>query len=158
MEQAKKELAKKEGRLLTPKQKAEKAAAEARLQALLASGVQISGLQKDAEPSRPKKPVYGNKKKGGKGPSEPVPAPPAPKVEDVKVVEEKKAAEDDDGDDWDKSDPEPEPVKVKEKKVEEDEEDDWDASSADEEAKKPAPVSAPKGTFCFCYAIGDFIF
>ena len=45
MPQAKREVAKKEGRLLTKKQKEEQRVAELRKQALLASGVQIEGLQ-----------------------------------------------------------------------------------------------------------------
>ncbi|KAG1811543.1 hypothetical protein EV424DRAFT_1327585, partial [Suillus variegatus] len=63
-EKAKLELAKKEGRYMTKKQKEEKAAAELRRQALLASGVQIEGLQQQAGiPS--KKVAFGNRKKKG---------------------------------------------------------------------------------------------
>lgn len=63
-EKAKLELAKKEGRYMTKKQKEEKAAAELRRQALLASGVQIEGLQQQAGISV-KKAAFGNKKKKG---------------------------------------------------------------------------------------------
>ncbi|KAG0695785.1 hypothetical protein DFH29DRAFT_1005150 [Suillus ampliporus] len=63
-EKAKLELAKKEGRYLTKKQKEEKAAAELRRQALLASGVQIEGLQQRAGVSA-KKVVSSNRKKKG---------------------------------------------------------------------------------------------
>ena len=60
--QAKRELARKEGRLLTKKQKEEQRNAELRKQALLASGVQIEGLQPTSG-SAPKKIVYGSRKK-----------------------------------------------------------------------------------------------
>ena len=65
--QAKLELAKKEGRLLTKKQKEAKHLAEIRKQALLASGVQIEGLQQPSGSGPPavKKVVYGNRKKKG---------------------------------------------------------------------------------------------
>ncbi|KAG2150323.1 uncharacterized protein EDB93DRAFT_1103543 [Suillus bovinus] len=56
---------KKEGRYLTKKQKEEKAAAERRRQALLASGVQIEGLQQQAG-IPPKKVAFGNRKKAVK--------------------------------------------------------------------------------------------
>jgi hypothetical protein len=65
--QAKREVAKKEGRLLTKKQKEEKQMAELRKQALLASGVQIEGLHHGpgSGPPAAKKVVYGNRKKKG---------------------------------------------------------------------------------------------
>lgn len=68
-EKAKRELAKKEGRLLTKKQKEEKQMAEIRKRALLASGVQIEGLQQISGSGNtpgtvtPRKVVYGNRKK-----------------------------------------------------------------------------------------------
>ncbi|KAG2147931.1 hypothetical protein DEU56DRAFT_753202 [Suillus clintonianus] len=76
---------KKEGRYMTKKQKEEKAAAELRRQALLASGVQIEGLQQQAGVSA-KKVVSGNRKK--KGPiakeASPSPAPESrPETPDV---------------------------------------------------------------------------
>ncbi|KAN0140215.1 hypothetical protein V8E53_002111 [Lactarius tabidus] len=55
-EKAKRELAKKEGRFLTKKQKEDQRAAEIRRQALLASGVQIEGLQQPG--ALPKRPIY----------------------------------------------------------------------------------------------------
>jgi len=61
--QAKRELARKEGRLLTKKQKEEQRNAELRKQALLASGVQIEGLQPTSGSGAPKKVVYGSRKK-----------------------------------------------------------------------------------------------
>jgi translation initiation factor 5B len=64
--QAKRELAKKEGRVLTKKQKEQRATAEAQKQALLASGVKIEGLLQPgtaAGSTGPKKVVYGARKK-----------------------------------------------------------------------------------------------
>ncbi|KAI0069243.1 hypothetical protein BV25DRAFT_1818236 [Artomyces pyxidatus] len=130
-EKAKREIAKKEGRLLTKKQKEEQRAAEIRRQALLASGVQIEGLQQTSAPS--KRPVYGNRKKGSatKGaspapdsvPQTPEPSAPrelTPEVEPQQipaaVAEEAKAA-------------------VEETKAADDVKDDWEASSEDEAAK-----------------------
>ncbi|KIK45282.1 hypothetical protein CY34DRAFT_547756 [Suillus luteus UH-Slu-Lm8-n1] len=75
-EKAKLELAKKEGRYMTKKQKEEKAAAELRRQALLASGVQIEGLQQQAG-TAVKKAAFSNKKKKGPLAKEPS-ASPAP--------------------------------------------------------------------------------
>ncbi|PWY98646.1 hypothetical protein BCV70DRAFT_201448 [Testicularia cyperi] len=71
-EKAKKEQLRKEGKLLTPKQKAEKAAAEARMQAMIRSGqIKVEGLQQRASEeasSEPKKrPLIDNRKKK-KGP------------------------------------------------------------------------------------------
>ncbi|CDO74198.1 hypothetical protein BN946_scf185043.g250 [Trametes cinnabarina] len=132
-EKAKREQLKKEGRLLTKKQKEEQRMAELRKQALLASGVQIEALQGGAE-QRPKKPVYDNRKKK-KGPASVVSAAsgshpgtrePSP-VREAKAVSPEaeiapapaSAAE-----------PQPEP---KSPVAEEDVKDDWEASSDDEE-------------------------
>ncbi|KAL0949089.1 hypothetical protein HGRIS_009180 [Hohenbuehelia grisea] len=143
-EKAKRELAKKEGRLLTKKQKEERAAAERRKQALLASGVQIEGLQQEAGAApAPKKVVYGNRKK--KGPAvkdaSPVPEsrPKTPEVETPPPAAEKPVEEP--KDDWDASsddeaakpaEPAPEGVK-----------DDWDASSDEEPAPAPKEAAPP---------------
>ena len=54
--------------MLTKKQKEEQRAAELRKQALLASGVQIEGLQQHGDTPKPKKVVYDNRKKK-KGPA-----------------------------------------------------------------------------------------
>lgn len=83
---AKREQAKLEGRLLTKKQKEEKAAAEIRKKALLESGVKIQALQQQQHASSngsaaPKKVVYGNRKKKG-------PVAPSAKEEPVPKVEE----------------------------------------------------------------------
>lgn len=138
-EKAKRELAKKEGRLLTKKQKEEQRAAEIRRQALIASGVQIEGLQQTSAPS--KRPLYGNRKKApvGRGPpSAPesaiqTPEPPSPKELAPEPKEEKKKVEptDDLKSDWDASSDEEKgkPSDVKET---------WDESSDEEDAPKPA--------------------
>ncbi|GAA5827498.1 hypothetical protein JCM5353_002740 [Sporobolomyces roseus] len=162
-EKAKKEQLKKEGKLLTPKQKAERAAAEARRQALLGSGVVIAGLQEGGGSSdQPKKVSYGNRKRGGQQqPKKEEPTAPvvegkkveekpaaAPVVEKkVEKVEESKKVEEDEDEDvkdsWDASSAEEEDEKEEEVK------DSWDASSSDEEEEeetKPAPVAkAPNG-------------
>ncbi|KAF7330874.1 Tr-type G domain-containing protein [Mycena venus] len=145
-EKAKRELAKKEGRLLTKKQKEEKAMAEIRKQALLASGVQIEGLQQASGSGAPavKKVVYGNRKK--KGPTAAKEASPAPESRprtpepvapaETPAVEPKAEPEDD----WEASSAEeetaPAPPGVK---------DSWDASS-DEEDAPPPPPSVPVST------------
>ncbi|KAJ7727887.1 hypothetical protein B0H16DRAFT_1677210 [Mycena metata] len=145
-EKAKRELAKKEGRLLTKKQKEEKAMAEIRKQALLASGVQIEGLQQASGSGAPavKKVVYGNRKK--KGPTsaakETSPAPesrprtPEPATPVAAPVVEPKAEVEDD---WEASSAE-EDVKTPAAGVK----DSWDASSDEEDAAPaPPPVPAP---------------
>ncbi|KAH7922410.1 hypothetical protein BV22DRAFT_1037540 [Leucogyrophana mollusca] len=163
-EKAKRELAKKEGRLLTKKQKEEKAAAELRRQALLASGVQIEGLQQQSSGSAPpagKKVVYGNRKKKAPGATkEASPAPesrpltPEPAAQPTlpPAAEPKKgeAAPDDVRDEWDASSDE-EPASKAE--VQPGVRDEWDASSGDEKAppaktatsapSKPSPTTKP---------------
>lgn len=152
----KRELAKKEGRLLTKKQKEEKAAAERRRQALIASGVQIEGLQQPSGvPSASKKVVYGSRKKKGplskdkdstpaspaleSRPLSPIPvtASPSPssapaelpnKVDGIKDEWDASSAEEDDG-------AAPAPV-VK---------DEWDASSEDDVSAPPPPSQPEKG-------------
>ncbi|BGP15370.1 eukaryotic translation initiation factor 5B [Rhodosporidiobolus nylandii] len=154
-EKAKKEQLKREGKLLTPKQKAERAAAEARRAALLASGnVAVAGLaEKAAGGDGPaKKASYGNRKKGGKpsaaAPATPAAAEPEPaKEEEVKPAAPAAAAaaeEDDEDvkDSWDASSSEDE---AKGKEEEEVVKDSWDASSSDEEdEEKPAAKPAAK--------------
>ncbi|KAF8495216.1 hypothetical protein F5888DRAFT_1843837 [Russula emetica] len=148
-EKAKREVAKKEGRLLTKKQKEEQRAAEIRKQALLASGAQIEGLQQHAAPS--KRPVYGNRKKVGRGggspapesvPQTPEPPPPRELTPEPILTPE----------------PEPEPTAVG--KVAQDVPDDWEApgeeeappaadvkeswdDSSEEDEEKPAPLATP---------------
>ena len=140
--QAKKDQLRKEGKLLTPKQKAEKAAAELRLKALVGTeGLVVAGLQKNGDGEAPKKVSYGKKKPFKKGPAaaepeatpevkEPEPAP-AP-VEEEKAKSAEASDDEDVKDDWDASDSEKaESVK-----------DEWDASSEEEEEAKPEPVKA----------------
>lgn len=154
--QAKRDQLKKEGKLLTPKQKADKAAAEIRLKSFLGtSGVTIEGLKESAaagttEEGAPRKVSYAKKKnfiRGGNQNGNSSAATPVTSAEvkieevfpvvEVAKVEESKDDDDDVKDDWDASDPEEEEkAEVK---------DDWDASS-EEEAEVIAPViEAPKG-------------
>lgn len=145
--QAKKDLAKKEGRLLTDKQKREQRAAEIRREALIGSGVRIEGLEQPASSSSGpvKKVVYGKKKKpvGAKGdqPASPVATSPAPAPPKVLAAPKSiplaaPVTEVPGKDAWDaSSDSEPEPSTPAV-----DAKDSWDAeSSEDEEKSKPAP-------------------
>lgn len=139
-------MAKKEGRLLTKKQKEDQRAAEIRRQALLASGVQIEGLQQPG--ALPKRPIYGNRKKGGlaKGSSpapDSVPQTPEPPLPKTLPSEPNADLDDTDDvqDDWEASSEEetaPLPAEMKES---------WDDSSDDEDADAehkltPAPRTA----------------
>lgn len=150
-EKAKKELAKKEGRLLTKKQKEEKQMAEIRKQALIASGVQIEGLQQPSGSApAPKKVVYGNRRKKGPAAKDSAskdasPAPesrprsPEPPKNDVAAPA---AAPEEEKDEWDvSSDEEVKPVTPV---VPDDVKDEWDASSGEEEEAKPAPKATDK--------------
>ncbi|KAI9572429.1 hypothetical protein HD554DRAFT_2015076 [Boletus coccyginus] len=130
-EKMKRELAKKEGRLLTKKQKEEKAAAERRRQALIASGVQIEGLQQPSGvPSASKKVVYGSRKK--KGPlsndKDSTPASPAPEsrpLSPIPVI----------------ASPSPSSAPAELPNKADSIKDEWDASSADEDnGAASAPV------------------
>ena len=120
----KREMAKKEGRLLTKKQKEEKAAAERRRQALIASGVQIEGLQQPSGvPSASKKVVYGSRKK--KGPMTSAPASPAPQARPLTPVPT--------------ASPSPTPVEPPQRA--DGAQDEWDASGAEEDdGAAPAPA------------------
>ncbi|OBZ71972.1 Eukaryotic translation initiation factor 5B [Grifola frondosa] len=148
---AKREIAKKEGRLLTKKQKEEQRAAELRKQALLASGVQIEGLQQSGSSQAPKKVVYGNRKKKGpasateSGPATREPSPvreqkpstptPAPASIPAAAAAEENAGEL--KEDWEASSDEEEsksPTGVK---------DSWDASSDEEEPRAPPAKATP---------------
>ncbi|KAL5637144.1 hypothetical protein ACGC1H_000957 [Rhizoctonia solani] len=146
-EKAKREQLKKDGKLLTAKQKAEKQAAEIRRQALLQSGVKIEGLQSGgATASTPKKVVYGNKKKKpAPGPkdgstvasSERALSPPAESTPASPAVAPASSAA---KDDWDASSDEEPAVQAKPPAAP-DVKDDWDASSEEE---APATKSKPK--------------
>lgn len=154
-EKAKREQLKKEGKLLTKKQKEEQHRAEIRKQALLASGVQIEGLQQSSgAPAGAKKVVYGNRKKKGPAAKDASPAPesrprspeptPTPPPEPVKAKEEEKAEEAAAKSDWEaSSDEEPEPKPAAESPAVKS---DWDASSDEEDAPTPAPAPAPAPT------------
>ncbi|CCO37330.1 Eukaryotic translation initiation factor 5B Short=eIF-5B [Rhizoctonia solani AG-1 IB] len=157
-EKAKKEQLRKEGKLLTAKQKAEKQAAEIRRQALLQSGVKIEGLQSGGGGgATPKKVVYGNKKK------KPAPGPkdtstvasseraPSPRPESTPASPAVAPATAVSKDDWEASSDE-EPVADETKPTAApDVKDDWDASSEEEAPAKPEtkvasgdkPKSAP---------------
>lgn len=160
--QAKRELAKKEGRLLTKKQKEEQRAAELRKQALLASGVQIEGLQQPSGAQVPKRVVYGNRKRKGpasatgSGPATREPSPvreerpstPEPEhvPEPVTQVAEEKQKIDSVKDDWDASSDE-------DQKAADGVKESWDVSSEDEEAKTPQPAkTAAPGESASCVA------
>ena len=126
--------------------------AELRKQALLASGVQIEGLQQQGQ--APKRPVYDNKKKKkgpasqqtGSGPStrEPSPVreekPATPEPVPAPQPEKEQEQEEDVKSDWDASSGDDE------KPAADDVKDSWDADSDEEEAKPTAPAkAAPSG-------------
>ena len=144
--------AKAEGRALTPAQKREKAAAEARKQAMLAAGMKVAGL---AEEGEKKKVSYGARKKPAKGDKVAAASPSAPSspavsspitetvAEPAPVPAPAAAAGDDD---WDKSEDDAAAVEdvvagLDKMKVE-DSEDDWDKSE-DEAPASPKPAAAP---------------
>ncbi|KAF8351086.1 P-loop containing nucleoside triphosphate hydrolase protein [Amanita rubescens] len=146
-EKAKRELAKKEGRLLTEKQRKEKQMAEIRRQALLASGVQIEGLQQqpqgDGSPA-PKKVVYGTRKKKGPTATKDSPGPSRPETPTPEVITTSTAhvasqpANEGAKSDWENSTEDeitPEAsLGVK---------DDWDASSDDDNVAQGPSKSVP---------------
>jgi len=155
-EKAKREQLKADGKLLTPAQKRERAAAEARKQALLsASGMKVAGLAQSTEGSSEKKKVsYGSRKKGpAKGPAAASPKLPEPVEEEtvpespapVQVEEPASKGEpiEVDGDDWDKSSDDEAAVEAvisgMGKMEVNDDEDDWDKS----DTETPAPASKP---------------
>ena len=119
--------------------------AEIRKQALLASGVQIEGLQQSANAGAPKKVVYGSRKKKDSGVKDAAskdasPAPESPPRTPKPLKEEVKPAEEE-RDEWDVSSEE-EDAKPPAKTAP-DTKDDWDASSEEEEEAKPEPAPAP---------------
>ncbi|TIC15312.1 P-loop containing nucleoside triphosphate hydrolase protein [Wallemia mellicola] len=145
-DKAKREQLKKEGKWLTDKQKKERAAGEARRQALLSSGVRVAGLEEGGD-NKPKKPIYGKKPaKGKQQPQQQQPKPVEQKPVEAPKPEPAPAKEEEKEDRWDATSSEDE---GKDDKQEESKAptagdphlDDWDASS-DEEEKKPAPAAA----------------
>jgi translation initiation factor 5B len=127
--------------LLTKKQKEEKHLAEIRKQALLASGVQIEGLQQTSGSGGPaaKKVVYGNRKKKGHVAKDLSPAPESRSrsPEPPTIIEKPIEAIPANGDaksDWEaSSDEDHDDAKAQGEAVK----DSWDASSNDEGKKKP---------------------
>ncbi|KAH8834190.1 P-loop containing nucleoside triphosphate hydrolase protein [Flagelloscypha sp. PMI_526] len=120
-EKAKKEALRKEGKLLTKKQKEDQKRAEIRRQALLASGAQIEGLAgaSSGEPSKPKRVVYGNKKKGPSKQAQTATPTDSPATTNVSLPASRASSP---------------PASV----AAEDKEDAWDASSEDEKPKEEA--------------------
>lgn len=126
--------------------------AEIRKQALLASGVQIEGLQQASGTGPPavKKVVYGNRKKKGLGAKDASPAPSRPRSPEVSddraptlppaQVKLTEAANGDTKSDWEASSGEEVKPEVP-MSVTPDVKDDWDASSEDEEAQPPPKPS-----------------
>jgi len=151
--------AKAEGRILTPAQKREKAAAEARKQAMLDAGMTVAGLQEGAGERR--RPTFDRRKKGGKGgpgqakaaqaegstPASPIvdrdqaantsATPEAASEQKVELAEEE---------DWDKSEDDAaavEDVVAGVEKLKVAEEDDWDKSSSSEDESPAKSTPAP---------------
>lgn len=141
--QAKRDLLKKEGKLLTPKQKAERAAAEIRLKALVGTaGNTIAGLQESVGGDDEGKRVSYAKKKPFKKPVETKVEPAVVVVAEPQVVPAVAVDDDDVKDDWDASDDEEAKPAEKAESVK----DDWDASDSEEDvpaATAPAPAIAP---------------
>ena len=148
-EKAKVELAKKEGRYMTPKQKADAAAAKARRDAMIASGaIKVEGLEDDDDTPKPKKVTYGKKKPQKKGPAASASVasgstPQSPVVEEPIATDPTRSEDHEpttsgdasaEKDDWDA--PSDEDLKAKAatdaKADTESDLDDWDASSASE--------------------------
>ena len=138
--------AKAEGRMLTPAQKREKAAAEARKAAILASGgLTVAGLQAP-ETAEKKKPVYG-RKKGGKDSSKDA-GPSTQTASSLRAAEPTISPAQQNGDDWDKEMDDEAAVEAVvagvDKMAVEDNGDDWDVS--DEEPSKPVKPVKPAAT------------
>ena len=125
--------------MLTKKQKEEKHLAEIRKQALLASGVQIEGLQQPSGSGAPavKKVVYGNRKKKGPVAKDVSPAPESRPRSPEQIVEkpiEPIPANGDAKSDWEaSSDEDHDDAKAQGETVK----DSWDAPSSNDEAENP---------------------
>lgn len=122
-------MAKKEGRFLTKKQKEEKQMAEIRKQALLASGVQVEGLQQPIGEGSTvsKKVVYGNRKKKGPVAKDSSPAQSRPRTPELVLITQS---------------PKDNQVEQTHPQIvaDEDAKSDWDASSGNEGETKPDGV------------------
>ncbi|VVC86925.1 unnamed protein product [Leptidea sinapis] len=125
-EKERKERLKAEGKLLTPKQKAEKARAQAMLESLKAQGIEVGSVEK-------KPPRLGTRIKPNKLKTQMSQEAPATPVEDKKVELEIK-------------DKKEEPPKAEQKKESDDEsvKDAWDAESSEEEEEPAKPESTPQ--------------
>ncbi len=162
-EKEKRAQAKAEGRLLTPAQKKEKAAAEARKQAMLASGMKVAGLH--AEGPERKKPGFA-KKKPVQAVKEAEPtleeatiSPATPAVEEEAPASSPEPVANGGDDDWDKSEDEAAAVEgivagMDKMRVEGD---DWDKSD-DESATPPTAPSASTGAAAQTTAIPPVFF
>ncbi|EPS43485.1 hypothetical protein H072_2544 [Dactylellina haptotyla CBS 200.50] len=93
-EKEKREQLKKEGKYMTPAQKAQQKANQMRLQQMVDAGMQIEGLADSSAPAK-KKPVYDKKKKKGGKPDKDAEGEPnnAEEIAKQKALEEKIAAE-----------------------------------------------------------------
>ncbi len=143
-EKAKKEQLKKEGKFLTPKQKAEKAAAEARMQAMIQAGhIKVEGLENREASGKPapakKRAVVDNRKKKGPQKREGGLTIPEPVAADEKKDDEEAKSAPTEAPAAEKAQT-PAPVEEAAKAdepAEEDEDvkDSWDAESEDEDIK-----------------------
>ncbi|KAL4710321.1 hypothetical protein ACJJTC_011137 [Scirpophaga incertulas] len=126
-EKERKERLKAEGKLLTPKQKAEKARAQALLESLKAQGIEVGSAEK--KPPRPGTRIKPQRLKSQMSQDAPsTPAPEEKKVE-IKIVDKKESV-----------------PKLPEKKKESDEDsvkDAWDAESSEEEPEPEKPEPEP---------------
>lgn len=134
-EKAKREQLRKEGKLLTPKQKAELKIAEARKAALLASGNISIAANQGTDSEKPRRPVHDKKKKPQKKEPEPEPEPEpeTPKEASQEAEEEKGQPESKDDDDV-KEDWDAESDDVK---------DDWEQESEEEPESTKESINEP---------------
>jgi len=116
---------------MTKKEKDKKIMADIRKQALLASGVQIEGLQQVSGSDGAKKIVYSNRKKKGPEVKDAHPIPESPQMSDEDDEENVKDDRDPSSDDESKA-PISEGVK-----------DSWEVSSEEDEEEKVETLSAP---------------
>ncbi|KAG7726263.1 hypothetical protein KL933_003705 [Ogataea haglerorum] len=151
-EKAKREQLKKEGKYLTKKQKQEKQMQERRRQQLLqASNIIVPGvMNQSAEPAKPKKVVYGSKKKPSKKQQEAEEAAKAVEAKEVSKTAEEKAAKEDEEeeelvDDWEKMalDDDEDIADDWEAALDEEEENENDEEQQDDETEKQ-PLQEPQ--------------
>ena len=136
-EKAKREQLRKEGKLLTPKQKAELKIAEARKAALLASGNISVAAKQGTDSEKPRRPTHDKKKKPQKKEPEPETAKePAvePAEETAKEAEVDKVQPESNDDDAVKDDWDAESDNVK---------DDWEEESEEEPEPSKEPANEP---------------